>query len=104
MTEISFYYVSRDTYAKFRGHDYIAIIDQYLYDTNCDSVINKARFYDNHVIISFNKSTVYHHEDKINKLDRMGTITKLVEDHYDLVDFEEEEYDLVLNFKENKNA
>ena len=47
---------------------------------------------------------MYHHEDQINKLDRMGTITELVEDHYDLVDFEEDEYDLVLKFKENKNA
>ena len=104
MTEISFNYDSRDTYSRFRGHDYIAIIDQYLYDTNCDSVIKKARFYDRNVVISFDKSIVYHHENQINKLDRMGTITELVEDHYDLVDFTEEEYDLVLKFKENKNA
>lgn len=104
MTAISFDYDSRDTYARFRGHDYIATINQYLYDTNCDSVIKNARFYDRNVVISFNKSLVYHHEDQINKLDRMGTITELVEDHYDLVDFEENEYDLVLKFKENKNA
>jgi hypothetical protein len=104
LTGISFEYDSRDTYARFRGHDYIATINQYLYDTKCDSVIKNARFYDRNVVISFDKSTVYHHEDQINKLDRMGTIRELVEDHYDLVDFEENEYDLVLKFKENKNA
>ena len=104
MTGISFDYDSRDTYARFRGHDYIATINQYLYDTNCNSEISNARFYDKHVVISFNKSTVYHHENEINKLDRMGTITELVKDHYELVNFEEGEYDLVLDFKETKNA
>ena len=106
MTEISFNFGSRETYDNFQKHGehgYIGIINTYLKDTNCDSPINKARFYDEHAVISFSKASTYF-TGTINKLDRMRSIARLVEEHYDLVNFEEEEFDIVLDFEENKNA
>lgn len=102
MTEISFNFGSKETYTNFQKHGeqgYIGIINTYLKDTNCDSIINKARFYDEHAVISFNKASTYF-TGTINKLDRMRAIANLIEEHYDLVDFEEEEFDIVLDFEE----
>jgi len=102
LTEISFNFGSRETYANFQKHGeygYIDIINAYLQESNCDSIINKARFYDEHVVISFDKKPTFYN-GTINKLDRMRAVANLIEEHYDLVDFEEEEFDMVLDFEE----
>ena len=106
MTEISFNVGSSETYANFQRHGehgYISIINKYLQESKCDSTINKARFYDGHAVISFNKASTFYNLCN-TKLDRMRAIANLIEEHYDLVDFEEEEFDIVLDFEENKNA